>query len=126
LFMFFARPLGQRVKIYFLCGWACAYVSKHRTRKWWLEPNRIRKMRVRNGTKAKLTIRNQNFTLSYFEDHITIGSPKLRVEWTKCFQMSIYIKLAPFLCHLSRAASTQWKALFIYIEYTYRYILYIW
>jgi hypothetical protein len=26
---------------------------------------------------------------------------------TKCFQMSIYIKLAPFLCHLSRAASTQ-------------------
>jgi hypothetical protein len=37
----------------------------------------------------------------------TIGSPKRRVECTKCFQMSIYIKLAPFLCHLSRAASTQ-------------------
>ena len=40
----------------------------------------------------------------------TIGSPKRRVECTKCFQISIYIKLAPFLCHLSRAASTQLKS----------------
>jgi hypothetical protein len=47
-----------------------------------------------------------------------IGSPKRRVECTKCFQMPIWIKLAPFLCYLSRAASTQWKALFLYIEYT--------
>ena len=47
----------------------------------------------------------------------TIGSPKRRVECTKCFQMPIYIKLATFLCYLSRAASTQWKALFIYIEF---------
>ena len=40
----------------------------------------------------------------------SIGSPKRRVECTKCFQISIYIKLAPFLCHLSRAASTQLKS----------------
>ena len=42
-----------------------------------------------------------------------VGCPWCRMHQIKCFQMPIYIKLAPFLCHLSRTASTQWKALFI-------------
>jgi hypothetical protein len=41
----------------------------------------------------------------------TIGSPKRRVECTNnASKCPICIKLAPFLCHLSRAASTQLKS----------------
>jgi hypothetical protein len=40
---------------------------------------------------------------------------KMRVEYTKWTKCQFINKLAPFLCHLSRATSTRWKTSFIYI-----------
>jgi hypothetical protein len=83
------RRLGDYINISVIIGSAMLWLPAHRY------------MWRRRGIRAIYTSENKPQP---------IGSPKRRVECTKCFQMSIYIKLATFLCHLSRAASTQLKS----------------